>query len=328
MIELATPLSLTSEWHLKSAARLVTIEPASKEQRDRCDVTFVHRDVTDQVMAAAKAGILAHLGDIDAKVASVDLRPRFENLWQLLGKPIRVADGVWLMLNPRRLEIGRVTGRAHVLNIPVSLEARPEIVTATSEPAVVPDPLPPLAKGEPAGGFHILLDGEIDYASATSAIQAALAGRGVTQAGRSVTVRRAALAPAANGRLLLTVSFDGDAKGTLRFLGTPTFDTARKEIAMPDLDYDLATNNPLINTDAWLRSDEMRATFRDRAHFPADAALEKGRELLRAALNRKVGDAMTLNASVQRVTVRGLFVARTGIIVRGEAVGKAAVAVR
>jgi hypothetical protein len=188
--------------------------------------------------------------------------------------------------------------------------------------------LPSLGRETSSGGFHILLDGEIDYASASAAVDRALAGRSVTQAGRTVTVRTARVAPGGNGKLLLDVSFDGDANGTLRFLATPTYDTVSKEITMPDLDYDLSTSNALINTYAWLRSDAMRATFRERAHLPADSALAKGRELLRAALNRDIGDAMTLNASIASVAVRGLFVTRTGIVVRGEATGRAGVAVR
>lgn len=328
LLELATPLSLSNDWRLQSHASLVTVEPASHEPRDRCDVTILHYDVTDRVLEAARAGITSHLADIDQKVSDVNLRDRFTGLWGLLSRPIRLADGVWLMLNPARLSIGRVSGRAHVLTIPVTLEARPEIVTATSEPVVVASALPPLGRDSAASGFHILLDGEIDYGAASAAVNGALAGKSVTQAGRTVTVTKATLSPAAKGRLVLSVSFSGDAKGTLRFVGTPAYDTARREITMPDLDYDLATNDALINTYAWLRSDAMRATFRDKAHLSADSALARGRTLLMAGLNRRIGDAVTLNATVRSVAVRGLFVTRGGIVVRGDATGKAGVAVR
>jgi len=328
LLELATPLTLTSDWHLKSKAALVTVEPASKEQRDRCDVTFLHHDVTDRVLDAARSGITSQLANIDQRVANVDLRERFNGLWKLLARPIRLADNVWLVLNPSRLAIGRVSGRGHVLTIPVTLEARPEIVTATEEPVIDAGALPPLGRDSAASGFHISIDGDIDYEVASAAVARALVGRSVTQSGRSVTVTNATLSPGAKGKLVLAVAFNGDAKGALRFVGTPTYDSVRREIAMPDLDYDLATNNPLINTYAWLRSDAMRTMFRDKAHLPVDDALDRARSLLTAGLNRKIGDAMTLNASVRSVAVRGLFVTRGGIVVRGDATGKAGVAVR
>ena len=56
VLELATPLSLTPDWHLVSHARLVKIEPATAEQRDRCDVGILHTDVTDRVIGCGDVG--------------------------------------------------------------------------------------------------------------------------------------------------------------------------------------------------------------------------------------------------------------------------------
>jgi hypothetical protein len=126
----------------------------------------------------------------------------------------------------------------------------------------------------------------------------------------------------------LAVDFSGDAKGTLMFIGTPVLDTVRREIVVPDLDYDLETDNQLINSYAWLRSDELRATFREKAHVPIDSALERGRSLLLVGLNRTVGNVLTLSAKVDSVALRGLYVTKGGLVVRAEARGKARVKVR
>ena len=172
------------------------------------------------------------------------------------------------------------------------------------------------------------MDGLIDYRAASLAVAKALAHRKFTQAGKSVTVDTAFLTPAARGRLALSITFSGDAKGTLRFLGGPRYDAKRREVTVPDLDYDLATDNQLINTYAWLKSDDLRAMFRERAHVPVAEALERGKSLLLVGLNRKIGSAMTLSATVDSVEVRGLFVTRNGIVVRGIAAGQAGVIVR
>ena len=75
------------------------------------------------------------VGNIDRKVAEVDLRDHFVEWWGLLAKPIQLADGVWLVLGPQRLRMGAVSGRDKVLTVPVSLDARPRIVTGRDEPA-------------------------------------------------------------------------------------------------------------------------------------------------------------------------------------------------
>lgn len=332
VIEIATPLTLDSTWHLRSKAVLVRVEPASAQQRDRCDVTFLHHDVTDRVIDAARSAVSLHLNDIDRRVAQVDLTDRFAPAWNTLGAPIRLSDGLWLVLDPRRLAIGRVTGHDHVLAIPVSLEARPLIVTAVDPPPTSHAVLPPLAHGGADDGFHIAMDGQIDYTAASAMVAGALKGRRVSQAGGAITITNAQVAPAPNGRLALTVWFDGDATGRLQFVGTPVLDTlagsaARHEIVMRDLDYDLATSNPLLTTYAWLRSDAMRTTFRERAHIPVDSALSIGKTLLSDGLNRRMGPA-TLSARVTSVALRGLFVTRGSIVVRAEATGTARMSVK
>src|SRR5262249_13136812 len=125
----------------------------------------------------------------------------------------------------------------------------------------------------------------------------------------------------------LTVAFNGDAHGRLRFLGTPAYNAKKREVLVPDLDYDLRTDDRLISTYAWLKADDLRSMFRQRARFSVSEAIDKGKQMLMIGLNRKVGDAMTLGATVDSVAVKGLFVTKTGLIVRGEATGQAHVAV-
>ena len=328
VVELATPLTLTNDWHLASHARLVRVEPATTQPRDHCDVSILHHDVTDRVVEAARNGINSHLADIDRKIAEVNLQSRFTQWWSLLCRPIRLTDGVWLLLGPEQLSMGRPSGTGHVLTVPVTLDAHPRVVTSPDEPHVDTPALPPLSHDTTENGFHINLDGIIDYGSASLAVGRALTGKRVTQAGRTVVLESLRVTPASKGRLAVTVTFQGDAKGTLRFLGTPVYHPRRREIAVPDLDYDLETDDQLINTYTWLKSDELRATFRDRAHVPVTEALETGKKLLLNGLNRKIGDAMTLSATVDSVAVRGLYVTRAGIVVRAEALGQAGVAVK
>jgi hypothetical protein len=325
--ELATPLSLTSRWRLSSRAQLLQLAPASTEKRDQCDVSLLRFDVTDQVMVAARRGIAARLPDIDRRIGEVDLRPRFARLWTHLEQPLRLTDGVWLKIVPEQLLMGKVSGTGHILTVPVTLVAHPVIVTSPATPPVSARPLPALGRDTASGGFRISLDGVVDYAAASSAITAALTGKQITEGGHTLTPGAIVVRPASRGRLSVAVAFTGDAAGTLRLLGTPAFDRVRREITVPDLDYDLDSDSKLINTYSWLRSDALRSTLREKAHVPVDAALDKGRQLLLSGLNRTIGDALTLAATVDSVAVQELFVTRAGLVVRAIATGQAKVSV-
>lgn len=326
-LELATPITLTSDWHLRSHVRLARMEPLSDQPRDQCQVTIIHYDVTDRVVDAARHALEGHLSDIDREIGKVDLTGRFRGWWTLLQRPIQLTSGVWLLLEPRQLRLGRVTGNGHTLTVEAGLDAYPRIVTGT-EPAPSTESLPPLVHDTATGPYHVVLDGTVDYATASTALTSALRGKAVTEAGHTAVVTNALASPASGGRVALAITFTGDAHGTLRFVGTPVYDARAGEITVPNLDYDLQTDNDLINAFAWLRSDALRATFRERARVPVGPVLDRGRQLLLAGLNRQIGSALTLSATVDSVAVRGLYVTTPGILVRAEATGRANVSVQ
>jgi hypothetical protein len=328
VVELATPIGLTDNFHLVSKARIVRVEPASTEQRDRCDVSVVHHDVTDRVVEAARAGLTSQLPNIDRKVASVDLTEHVAEWWAMLAHPIKLREGVWLLLGPERLRVGHVSGRKKIIVVPVSLDARPKVVTGTTEPVVVSTALPKLERDSASEGFHVVIDGVVDYGLASRELTAALSAKSFTQSGKTIAVQEVSVLPKSKGRLALSVSFTGDANGTVELVGTPQVDGARSMIAVPDLDFDLQSDSKLLQTYSWLKSDDLRAELRKRARISMRPALDRGRALLLEGLNRKIGDALTLTATVDSVAERGLFVTRDGLIVRAEASGRAGVSVK
>ena len=328
VVELATPIGLSDNFHLVSKARIVRVEPASTTQRDRCDVSILRHDVTDRVMEAARAGLASQLANIDKKVASVDLTDHVAEWWAMLAQPIKLREGVWLVLGPERLRVGHVRGRNKIIVVPVSLDARPKVVTGTSEPVVVRSALPKLERDSASDGFHIVIDGVVDYGIASRELTAALAAKSFTQSGKTITVQRVNVLPKSKGRLALSVSFTGDANGTVELIGTPQIDRTRSMIAVPDLDFDLQSDSKLLQTYSWLKSDDLRSELRKRARISVTPALDRGRSLLLEGLNRKIGDALTLTATVDSVAERGLFVTRDGLIVRAEATGRAGVSVK
>ncbi|HEY0776389.1 MAG TPA: DUF4403 family protein [Gemmatirosa sp.] len=327
VVELAAPLTLAPDWHLRSAARLVRLEPASADRADQCRVGILNLNMTDRVVDAARRALVGQMPAIDRKVSGVDLTNQATGWWGALNRPIRLTDGVWLLLGPQTLRVGRVGGAGHVLTVQAGLDAYPKIVTGV-EPPTPAVPLPPLAREVPATGFTVALEGVVDYATASRAVTAAVRGRSVTQAGHTITVRSVVATPADSGRLALTVAFTGDAVGTLRFVGTPRLDTKAGIVDVPDLDYDLRTDSRVLTAAAWLGSDALRTLFRERARVPVAPALERGRTLLLSGLNRTIAGVLTLSATVDSVALHGAYVTAGGLVVQAGATGQARASVR
>ena len=327
VIELVAPLSLSANWHLQSHVHISHIVPASDSAQDHCLVSFLHLDVTERVMAAAREAVTSQLPGIDRRVAAISLEGRATRWWTTLNNPIRLADGVWLLLQPRQLRYGGVTGVGHVLRVRTGLDAYPAIVVGP-KPLPAGSPLPPLGNDTASSGFRVQLDGTIQYAAASRTFTAQLRGKSITQGGRTITIRSVNASRSPHGRFALAVAFDGDAAGTVRFVGTPKYDRAAGRIQVPDLDYDLETDSRLINAYTWLRSEALRSFFRDKASLPVAPLLARARTLVLKGINRTIDRVVTLAGMVDSVAVLGLYVTPAGVLVRTSAAGTARVAVK
>ena len=325
-VELVTPLTVDSTWHVRSAARLARLEPATPN--DRCKVSVLRIDVTDKVVDAARQALTAQLPGINMKVRAISLAGQATGWWATLNRPIRLRDGVWLLLQPERLRVGKVTGAHRILTIQTGVDAYPRIVTGTEEPAATTSPLPPLGGAPGSNGFSLVIDGNIDYATVSKALTAVLQGKSITVKGHTVTVQSITASGKSGGRLELAVSFRGDANGILQLAGAPRFDAAQAQIIVPDLDYDLSTNNSVVDVIAWVKSTELRSMLREKTRLSVTPVLDRGKELLTAGLNRTIGTSLTLAATVDSVAVLALYVRRGGIVVRAGAKGTAQVSVR
>ena len=109
-----------------------------RRQRDRCDVGFLqYRRDRPRHRRRHVPRSSRKLPDIDRKVATVDLTGRVTEWWGC-SPPIPLTEGVWLTLQPEQLRMGTVRGEAKVLTVPVSLDARPRIVTGQEPQPIGP----------------------------------------------------------------------------------------------------------------------------------------------------------------------------------------------
>lgn len=325
--ELVAPVTLTPNWHLRSKARIATLAPASTDDRDRCRISFLSIDVTERVLDAARKGIESRLPAIDAKVGAVDLTERATGWWNHLNAPIRLADGVWLLLQPEQLRLKGVRGEGHVLTVAAGLDAFPIVVTGARPARVVP-PLPLLGNDTGTAGFRVALEGTVDYATASRTLTRALRNKSVALASHTVRIGAVTASRRSDGRLGLTVAFTGDAVGDVQFVGTPRVNRGTDQIVVSDLDFDLTTNSRLIGGYAWLRSDVLLAFFRERARLPSAPVIAQGTQLIEKGLNRTVAGVLTLGGRVDSLVVLGVQVEPRGLTVRALVTGDASVAVR
>ena len=324
VVELMTTLRVTPEWRLRGKSAMTRVEAFSNEKRDQCKVTIFKIDVTDRVVSTARTELEKRLVALDEKIAGIDIRSPMERWWRVLQKPVRLSDSVWLILQPKNVHMGPITGNGRTVAIDVGLTGEPRVVTGP-RPADGVAPLPPLKRetDKHDQALHVLLEGEMSYELANGILKKNVVGKRIRRGARWVTLRDARLSGIGAGRVALALKFDGAASGLVYLVGTPKYDPETRQLFVPDLAYDVSSADMLVRGLEFMRRGDVQQMLRTRARFPVADLVEQARQRLERGMNRQLGQNATLVAKVATGDVLAVRATTSGILVRAAANGTA-----
>ena len=315
---LVSTASLTSSWQLRTHTHVLRLERYSDEPRDRCRLTVLRIDVTDRVIGATRDMLEGHLQRFDRSASRWPVREQFVRLWGQLQRPIWLTEDVYLELNPYAAQLGSVGAVGDTLVASLRLIASPRIVT-NMRPYTL-RPLPPLqAPGEVGKGAMVVVEAAFTYPVASELLRRALVGRSLVQDGRRIRIRDVQLTGVGGGRVALGVTLAGHVRGRLYFTGTPSLDSSRHQVNVPDLDYDVGTSQMLVQGFAWLKGVNIRDFLRERACLPDSAVLGRLSGLAQKGINRTLEPGVTLSGRIRDARGASVRATTEGIRLRAMA---------
>lgn len=279
---------LTRGWELRTKSRVVHLEAFSDSACDRCRVSFLRIDGTQHVLSASRMVLDEKLAAFDGKVSRWPVRQRFEKVWRVLQRPMRLADSVYLTINPTEAQLGTIGAVGDSAYANLRLFGQPRVTTGP-RPRLAHVPLPPLERANDIGrGARVLMDASFAYPIASVMLRKVLVGRRLEQGGRLVTIRDVAISGVGGGRVALGIQIGGAVRGRLFFTGTPAFDSVTHEITVPDLNYDIGTAQVLVNSYEWLADVSLRDLLRAQARIPDSTVVNHLAQLAERGINRKL----------------------------------------
>lgn len=326
LLRIVSTPSLTPKWGLRTRTR-VEVARFSDEPRDQCQVTLLRVDVTDKVVQAVRERMTRVVARFDRHVERRDTRGRLENIWRKMGRPIRLTDGVWFLIQPRSAQLASFSGGGDTLVAVVRLEAWPKIVTGQPpEDSTLMTPIPELAAASGDDSdceLHVALEGVVSYDAATGLLRKQLVGKRIRMAWRHMRIEDVTLHGIGGGRVALGVTFRGAVEGRIFFTGTPRLDPATRRLTVPDLDFDVGSGDLPAGGLSWWHGGVLRELLRARATIPDSAALGGLERLAERGMNRDLADGVRLEVVLG--DTRGLAVSATRehLIVRALAEGQA-----
>ena len=321
-VVLSTNLSLTSNWRIRTSTRLDTVAPYSTDTRDECRVTLFAVDVTPRVVHAVEGVLRKQLPQVDARLASFDVRTPLERWYNHLNKQIRITDSLWLVFNPSDVHYGGMRFEDSNIVADIRLFARP-VVYSGQQPARVITSLPPLVRAPRRVGdtLRVLVDGRLEYDVATAMLQKAIGGKRFMRLGRSVKVDSVKMYGLGDGRVVLAVDFVGALNGKAYLVGTPQIDRASHMLTVPDLNFDVATDNALAQGVAWMKREDVVEELRKRARVPLDEVVDKYREKVENAINRDLTKGVQLTGDLRTGRIIEVVALEREIMIRSEITG-------
>ena len=322
-LTLATKYDIAENWNLRTTSRLVSMEAVSKEERDQCEMSVLKLDVTGKVVDGARGAIEGMLKKADQQLSHISLRKPITGIWYKLQKPISIAKGTLsLEIRPQSIALGPIKAQDSNLIARLDLLASPRLVSGVKD---VPDsiPLPPL--GRTTSGTDtavVLIEGVLAYAAANDMLSKALEGKKFGKWWARVTIVDVTALPAGKGKIILAVKVKGKVNGTLYAVGTPAYEEATDLITVPDLAFDVRSQDALAGMAGWLVNGPFLEDVRGLAKIPASTLLENVIEIANKELNRELSKGVFLRGQLDKATARNVIAAQRGLVARAHATGR------
>jgi len=263
-------------------------------------------------------------------VPGLNLKAHIEELWTKMQQPIFLDKGLWLLIRPETLSIGMMRGdlkRASTTHADLEMTASPEIVFGP-KPATVPKKMPALQRFQKGPGmFEAMTNTLMTYKEANQYFKdPRLKLIGMVMPGeQKVTLERIRMY-GSGGKVVVEVklhynppiiNFTGKpAKLTVYFKGTPRYRPKERMFDMPDLDYDIKSNDLMVQVADFVFKDDFKKQFRGIAKLPIGPKIDIMQQKMEKALNRTFSRFVRIRTQVRSLRVLGGLANNEGIVAR------------
>jgi hypothetical protein len=283
---------------------------------DKCTMCFWGQDVTQTVMTQLKI----QLDDAGRQTADslrkLDMRPRFQQVWDQLNQIQPLFGMGWLQLNPERLRLSRFNVSRDTLRMTMGLSARP--VITQDMPQMVRTVVPDLSDRQEHNGFRIIFDARLRYDSLSAMATQRLKDKRIEieSVNRHVFIRQVDISGSESGRLGIKVRFDGSADGSFYLTGVPAYDSATKLLRFKELEYDIRSTNVTVNTAKWLFSRKILNVLEQNTRFELAPYEQQVIDMINPQLNRELKKGVVLSGKLREIDIPSIHAGKDVLTVR------------
>ncbi len=296
---------------------------------DKCEVCFWGQDITQQVLGGLKTELDAAKKDLDKQYGSVDLKPRFQQVWDKLTKVYNLFGLGWLKINPQKIRINNLFALNDSLYIFLGLSAKPSI--SFEKPAEQSSKVPNLGTFSRKTGFSIFLDAVLSYDSLSAIVNQQLAGKEFNYkklfVKKKFIIDSCKIYGAGNEKLIIKINFSGTNNGVVYLLGKPLYNKDTRSIEVADIDFDIKSKNVLLGSMDWLFDKKVTKEITKKARFDLGAYIDTAKTSMNFELNKEWIRGIRSYGNITDIKLAGIYPMQQYLVIRSNCTGDLSVKV-
>lgn len=301
----------------------LSIKRNEPQALDRCEVCFWGQDITKQVLNGLKEELDTAKAALERSYGTVDLRPRFQMLWDQLSRVYNIYDMGWLQINPQRMRINNLYAKDDSLYIYLGLSARPAI--SFERPAEQNLQVPVMSDFSRRQGFSIFLDATLSYDSLSTLVNRHLVNKEFDlnkgPVKKKFIIRDCKLYGSGNERLIIKVNFSGTDDGTVYLTGKPVYSKETHVLEIKDIDFDIRSKDALLKTAEWLFSRKIVNEISRNTRFDLSSYIDTARAGVNRQLNREWVKGIRSYGNIDDIQLIGIYPTGQALVIRSNCTG-------
>ena len=296
---------------------------------DKCEVCFWGQDITKQVIKGLTAELDVSKKDMEKTYGSVDLRPRFQQIWNQMNKVYNLYGLGWLKINPQKIRINNLFINKVSLNIYMGLSAKPSI--SFEKPEEKDSAIPNLGSFSKQQGFSIFLDAVLSYDSLSTIMNAEMKGKEFSfKKGfikKKFIIDDCKIYGGGFEKLIIKITFSGTNSGVVYLVGKPVYDTDKRTIEVADIDFDIKSKNVLLGSADWLFDKKITKEIGKNTKFELGNYIDSAKININQQLNQEWIKGIRSYGNIKDIKLIGIYPMQQHLVIRSNCSGDLSVKV-
>lgn len=296
---------------------------------DKCEVCFWGQDITKQVLKGLTAELDVSKKDMEKTYGAVNLKPRFQQVWDQLNKVYNLYGLGWLQINPQKIRINNLFINKDSLNIFLGLSARP--VIGFEKPADKKSVIPNMGSFSRQQGFSIFLDAVLSYDSLSHIMNMSISGKefdfkkGFIK--KKFIIDSCKVYGGGFEKLIIKINFSGTNKGVVYLVGKPVYDKEKRKIEVTDIDFDIKSKNVLLGSADWLFDKKITKEISKYASFELGGYIDTAKSTINEQLNQELMKGIRSYGNIKDIKLIGIYPMQQHLVIRSNCAGDLSVKV-